>query len=229
MSADLADYSPRAAPGQEVLRGRHVDLEPVSREHLSGLYAAFSAIGGRENWQYMHYGPFEDLESFKRFAEATYFGEDPFFYTVMSKASGKPLGVLALMRIDRANGVIEIGNIFFSPALQRSREASEALYLAMERVFGQLGYRRYEWKCDNANAPSRKAAARLGFTFEGVFRQHMIRKGVNRDTAWFSIIDQEWPELQAAFQAYLADDNYDSEGRQLQPLSAFQARRHGHS
>jgi len=142
---------------------------------------------------------------------------------VIDRGSGKALGVLALMRIDRANGVIELGNICFSPALQRSRIASEAFHLALRRVFGELGYRRYEWKCNNDNAPSHVAAKRLGFQYEGLFRQHMIVKQRNRDTAWYSIIDSEWPALDAAYAAYLDDANYDAEGRQAHPLRHFMA------
>ncbi|WP_336744248.1 GNAT family protein [Aureimonas altamirensis] len=223
MQADLSHYTPRPHPGMTPMTGRFAVVVRVDRAHLRDLYESFTLPGSDRLWDYLPYGPFANYEAFERFAEATYFGDDPCFYSVIDRGSGKALGVLSLMRIDRANGVIELGNICFSPALQRSRIASEAFHLALRRVFGELGYRRYEWKCNNDNAPSHVAAKRLGFRYEGLFRQHMIVKQRNRDTAWYSIIDSEWPALDAAYAAYLDDANYDAEGRQAHPLRHFMA------
>lgn len=221
MQADLSQYTPRPHPGDTPMVGRFAELVRVDRAHLPDLYDAFTLPGTESLWLYLAYGPFADYPAFERFAEATYFGDDPCFYSVIERSSGKALGVLSLMRIDRANGVVEIGNICFSPALQRSRIASEAFHLVMRRVFADLGYRRYEWKCNDENAPSHAAARRLGFKYEGLFRQHMIVKQRNRDTAWYAIIDGEWPVLDAAYAAYLDDGNYDAEGRQKRPLNQF--------
>ena len=146
-------------------------------------------------------------------------GEDPLFHAIVDQATGKPVGAAAYMRIDRANGVIEVGNINYSPLLQRKPAATEAMFLMMARVFDELGYRRYEWKCDSHNAPSRAAAARLGFQYEGLFRQAVVYKGRNRDTCWFSIIDSEWPALKRAYGEWLAAENFDAGGRQRRGLA----------
>jgi RimJ/RimL family protein N-acetyltransferase len=145
-------------------------------------------------------------------------GDDPLFHAVIDKRTNKAVGFATFMRIDPVMGVIEVGNINFSPALQRTPAATEAMFLMMQRVFNELGYRRYEWKCDNLNAPSHKAAKRLGFTYEGLFRQALVYKGRNRDTAWFSIIDSEWPALEKAFNAWLSEDNFDESGNQVRKL-----------
>lgn len=221
MHTDLSHYTPRPHPGDAPMAGRFANVVRIDRAHLRDLHDAFTLPGSEGLWDYLAYGPFADYDAFERFAEATYFGDDPCFYSVIDRDSGKALGVLSLMRIDRANGVIEIGNICFSPALQRTRIASEAFHLVLRRVFGELGYRRYEWKCNDENAPSHAAARRLGFRYEGLFRQHMIVKQRNRDTAWYSIIDGEWPALDAAYAAYLDDSNYDAEGRQSRSLGRF--------
>jgi len=144
---------------------------------------------------------------------------DPMFHAIVDARSGKAVGVAAYLRIDVANGVIEVGHINYSPRLQRSVAATEAMFLMMRRVFDELGYRRYEWKCDALNEPSRLAAARLGFTFEGVFRQALVYKGRNRDSAWFSMLDCEWTERKAEFERWLSPENFDREGRQLTPLA----------
>ena len=149
--------------------------------------------------------------------------DDPLFFAVIDKATGRAEGRQALMRIDPVHGVIEIGHILWGPAIARTRVATEALYLSAEYAFETLGYRRFEWKCNDLNLPSRRAALRFGFTFEGIFRQHMVVKGQNRDTAWFSIIDAEWPTLRASYQRWLAPDNFDAHGRQLRKLEEFRA------
>jgi RimJ/RimL family protein N-acetyltransferase len=148
-------------------------------------------------------------------------GDDPLFHTIVDNQTGKAVGVATFMRIDRANGVIEVGNINYSPLLQRTPAATEAMFLMMRRVFDELGYRRYEWKCDSLNAPSRAAALRLGFQFEGIFRQAVVYKGRNRDTAWFSIIDREWPALRGAYEQWLEAANFDTEGRQRRKLTEY--------
>ena len=154
-------------------------------------------------------------------AEAAARSSDPLHFAVIDLASGKAVGTLALMRIDPANGVIEVGHVIFSPALQQSALSTEAQFLLMAYAFDTLGYRRYEWKCDDLNLPSRRAAERLGFVYEGTFRQAVLYKGRSRDTAWYAIIDSQWPALKAAFGAWLAPSNFDEQGRQHQPLSAF--------
>jgi RimJ/RimL family protein N-acetyltransferase len=163
-------------------------------------------------------GPFADLSSYRAWLDQVAKGNDPLFHAIIDKSSGKPVGVATFMRIDPPNGVIEVGNINYSPLLQRKPAATEAMYLMMVRVFDELGYRRYEWKCDSLNAPSRAAALRLGFRYEGLFRQAVVYKGRNRDTAWFSIIDSEWPALKRAYQQWLAPENFDARGQQKRKL-----------
>ncbi|MFO1047474.1 MAG: GNAT family protein [Geminicoccaceae bacterium] len=163
-------------------------------------------------------GPFRSPEEYRAWADRAATSEDPLFFAILD-AAGRAVGVATLMRIEPAMGVIEVGNIAFSPLLQRTPAATEAMYLMMCRAFDELGYRRYEWKCDSLNAPSRAAAERLGFRYEGLFRQALIYKGRNRDTAWYSITDREWPARKAAFEAWLDPANFDAEGRQREPLS----------
>ena len=170
-------------------------------------------------WTYMAYGPFAGAEAYLAWAAQSAASQDPLFHAILDRSTGKAVGVAAFLRIEPAVGVIEVGHIAFAPALQRTPAATEAMYLLMRRVFDELGYRRYEWKCDALNAPSRAAAARLGFTFEGVFRQATLYKGRNRDTAWYSIIDREWPRQKAAFEAWLDPANFDEQGRQRTPLA----------
>jgi RimJ/RimL family protein N-acetyltransferase len=201
-----------------VLQGRLVRLEPMQVGHASDLEAEFR--GRDELWDYMPSGPFADVAAFSDWIESRSGKQDPLFLTIVEKASGRALGVASFMRIDAANGVIEVGGIAFSPSLQGSVMATEAMVLMMEWAF-DAGYRRYEWKCNALNAPSRRAAQRLGFSYEGLFRQHMIIKGRNRDTAWFSILDSEWPVLRQAFAEWLAPANFDGAGRQITSLSVL--------
>jgi RimJ/RimL family protein N-acetyltransferase len=189
--------------------------------HAADLFAANSLDAEGRNWTYLPVGPFADFGSYRAWLERVAAGEDPLFHTIVDLATGKAVGVAAFMRIDRGNGVIEVGNINYSPLLQRKPAATEAMYLMMRRAFDELGHRRHEWKCDSLNAPSRAAALRLGFQFEGIFRQAAVNKGRNRDTAWYSIIDSEWPALKRAFEAWLAPENFDAEGKQKRPLSAL--------
>ncbi|MGE0847944.1 MAG: GNAT family N-acetyltransferase [Flavobacteriaceae bacterium] len=215
---DLTNWKPRPRPPQTPMTGRLVTVEPVAERHLPDLWAAYSAPGADPIWDYLPYGPFAGEDAFRDFARATYFGADPMFHAIVDRQGGRALGVASLMRIDEKNGVIEVGHINYAPALQKTPAATEAMYLLMRRVFDELGYRRYEWKCDNRNEGSKRAAVRLGFDYEGLFRQHLIVKGRNRDTAWFSIVDGEWPALKARFEAWLDPANFDADGRQRRTL-----------
>jgi RimJ/RimL family protein N-acetyltransferase len=170
----------------------------------------------------MAYGPFATLVEYQKWVEASARGSDPMFFAIVDRASGKPAGVASFLRIDPANGCIEVGHLAYSPLLQRTPAASDAMYLMMDHAF-KLGYRRYEWKCNALNAPSRTAAQRLGFSYEGIFRQATVVKGRNRDTAWYSIIDSEWPALKQAFETWLAPANFDAQGRQRISLSGLTA------
>jgi len=173
-------------------------------------------------WTYLPYGPFDTLESYRAWMEGMCRRSDPLFYAIVDRETGRAVGLAAYLRIDPASGSIEVGHLNFSPLLQRTPASTESMYLMMERAFN-LGYRRYEWKCDALNGPSRSAAQRLGFSFEGIFRQATVVKGRNRDTAWFSVIDQEWPTLKEAFQRWLHPTNFDEMGKQRARLSTMTA------
>ena len=195
-------------------------LEPLDEaRHGADIWAAVS--GHDAVWTWLAYGPWGDEQSFRAWLRGQQQLVDPYYYAIVDVARGKAMGCATLMRADVPNGVIETGHIFFAPALQKTPAATETIYLFARHVFDDLGYRRFEWKCDNGNAPSRAAAARFGFTYEGLFRQHMIVRGRNRDTAWFSMLDSEWPARKAAFEAWLAPDNFDAQGAQRAKLSAF--------
>ncbi|OMG72994.1 GNAT family N-acetyltransferase [Burkholderia ubonensis] len=218
----LPDWSARPRPQPVTLHGRHCRIEPLDAErHAADLYAAYAAAPDGRNWTYLAHGPYTDEASYRAYARTAAASTDPMHFAVIDVASGRAVGTLALMRIDPANGVIEVGSVTFSPALQRTPISTEAQYLLMRHVFDTLGYRRYEWKCDSLNAPSRKAAERLGFRYEGTFRQALVYKGRNRDTAWYSIVDGEWPALAAAFDAWLSPANFDGEGAQRASLAAI--------
>ena len=207
------------------MQGTHCIVEPIDvRRHAAGLHAAFRADREGRIWTYMSYGPFPGLEEFRDWLEAYCVGNDPMFHAIMDKASGKAAGLASFLRIDPCNGVIEVGNIAYSPPLQRTMAATEAMFLMMRRAFRELGYRRYEWKCDALNERSRNAAARLGFRFEGVFRQAVVYKGRNRDTAWYSVIDTEWPVLEAAFTDWLDPANFNADGTQVASLAEIRSR-----
>jgi RimJ/RimL family protein N-acetyltransferase len=202
------------------MAGRFCRVEALDPgRHAADLFAANGLDKDGHNWTYLFQEPFADLDAYSQWLEQVAKGDDPLFHTIVDLKTGKAVGVATFMRIDRANGVIEVGNINYSPLLQRTPAATEAMFLMMARVFDELGYRRYEWKCDSLNAPSRAAALRLGFQYEGLFRQAVIYKGRNRDTTWFSIIDAEWPRLKRAYQQWLAPDNFDGEGRQRRGLA----------
>src|SRR6185295_6670667 len=190
-----------------------------AEKHGAALYHSFAEGDAQETlWTYMGYGPFDSSETFQSWLKEREKSLDPLFYAFVPKKIGEASGMGSFMRQDAPNGVIEIGHIWMSPGLQKTREASEAIYLMIRHSLDELGCRRLEWKCDALNAPSRRAAERFGFSFEGIFRQHFIVKGRNRDTAWYSILDKEWPPIRAAFQKWLRDDNFDRQGRQKRRL-----------
>ena len=207
-------------PDMRPLFGRWARLEHVSvKKHAKDFYESFAASDpDGEVWTYMGYGPFASFNAFGTWLAEREAARDPWFYAFIRKDTGKAAGMGAFMRADAANGAIEIGHIWLSPGLQRTREATEAIFLMMRHAFDELGVRRLEWKCDTLNAPSRRAAERFGFTFEGIFRQHFIVKGRNRDTAWYAIIDKDWPPIRKGFQEWLKDANFDLEGRQKAKL-----------
>lgn len=216
----VSSWTPPPVPPRIPVQGRFCRIEPLAvTPHAADLYAANSTDSGRM-WTYLAYGPFADLDAYVTWLAKACQGTDPLFYAIIDLVTGKAVGVASYLHLDPANGVIEVGHIAYSPFLQRTPAATEAMYLLMKQVF-DLGYRRYEWKCDSLNAPSRAAAQRLGFSFEGIFRQAVIYKGRNRDTAWYSVIDKEWPALQAAFTQWLAPTNFDDQGQQRVSLSAL--------
>ena len=215
----LPDWQPRPAPPRTAMTGRLCRLEPLDPErHAAALFDANALDRDGRNWTYFGYGPFATLGEYRRWMDATCLGTDPLFHAIIDAASGRPVGVASYLRIEPRVGVIEVGHIHYSPLLQRDPAATEAMYLMMRRVFDELGYRRYEWKCDSLNAPSRTAAERLGFRFEGIFRQATVYKLRNRDTAWFSILDGEWPPLRTSFERWLSPDNFDAAGKQRRRL-----------
>ena len=204
--------------------GRFIRLEPLDAErHTASLWRETHGPAQEVRWQYLFEAPFPDEDSFRAHLQRKAASEDPMFFAIVDAVSRNALGYETLMRIDPANRCIEVGSILYGTRLQRHAGGTEAQFLLMQYVFEDLGYRRYEWKCNALNAPSRTAAVRLGFTFEGVFRQHMIIRGRNRDTAWYSIIDTEWPKVREAFVRWLAPDNFDSNGSQKQSLAAIRS------
>jgi RimJ/RimL family protein N-acetyltransferase len=220
----LPGWAPRPRPPRAVLEGRTCRLEPLDvARHADALFEANARDADGRGWTYLPYGPFADREAYRAWMRATCLGDDPLFHAIVDTASGHAVGVASWLRSDPPAGSIEVGHLRYSPLLQRSVASTEAMYLMMRRAF-ELGYRRYEWKCDALNAPSRAAAARLGFTFEGVFRQAVVVKQRNRDTAWYSILDSEWPRLDAAFRRWLAPANFGADGAQKERLSDLTAR-----
>lgn len=205
-------------PPREPLEGRFCRLEPLADRHAAALFAANAADADGRSWTYLAYGPFATLASYREWMSATCLGDDPQFFAIIDNVQGRPAGVASYLRITPASGSIEVGHIHYSPRLSRQPAATEAMYLLMQRAF-ELGYRRYEWKCDALNAASRAAAQRLGLSFEGIFRQATVYKGRNRDTAWYAAIDTEWPALRAAFQTWLDPANFDGTGQQRTRLS----------
>lgn len=219
VGAALPHWRSAIRPPREAIRGNYCHLEPLDADrHGSQLYTAFAQSVDGADWTYMSAGPFADQASYLAYVRHIQQADDPQQFAIIDAASGRAIGTIAAMRIDPANGVIEVGSVTYSNLLKRTPAATEVQYLLMRRAFDQLGYRRYEWKCDSLNAPSRAAAARLGFQFEGIFRQALVYKGRNRDTAWFSIIDGEWPAVRHAMEQWLAPDNFDGQGQQRRRL-----------
>lgn len=219
---DLKDWKGASPPAPVTLRGRYVTLEPLDAlRHTAAIWQAVR--GYDELWTWLPEGPHATEAELKAAIGKKQNAAGFVFLAIVPQATGLAAGWASLMRPDPANGVVEVGNILYSPSLQRTREATEAMFLMARHVFEELGYRRYEWKCNALNEPSRKAAERLGFTFEGIFRQHMVVKGRNRDTAWFSMLDSEWPARKQAFEAWLAPGNFHENGKQRRALAGLPA------
>ncbi|MBU2960908.1 GNAT family N-acetyltransferase [Citreicella sp. C3M06] len=213
----VAGVFPRPRPSRSALPGAFVRLEPLTPDHAPALFEAFAEDRDGRGWTYLPRGPFKDHADAAAWAAQASASEDPLYFAICAP-DGTPLGFCSYLRIDPANGAIEVGFIHMSPRLQRTPAATEAMFLMMANAFDTLGYRRYEWKCDALNTPSRRAAQRLGFSYEGTFRQAVIVKGRNRDTAWFSVIDSEWPALKARFEHWLDPANFDADGYQITAL-----------
>ena len=214
----VVDGNPAKAPEHVRISGRHIVLEPLSSRHAADLFALSNGPEREDLWRYLAHGPFDSAEQFDAFIAGCATSRDPLFFALI-EPSGRAIGFASLMRIDAPNRVIEIGYILYTPAIQRTIAATEVQYLFARHVFETLGMRRYEWKCNDFNEPSKRAALRLGFAYEGLFRQHMIVKGHSRDTAWFAMLDHEWPARKAAFEAWLAPDNFDAQGNQRTALN----------
>ena len=218
------EWSPVERPKREPLRGRHVLLRPVdAAADAESLYAESHPS---DIWTYLPDGPYESPGHMREALAQAEHSEDPLFFTVVTD---RPAGIASYLRITPEHGAIEIGHIWFGIAMQRTTAATEAIYLLARHAFDDLGFRRLEWKCNALNAASRRAAERFGFTFEGVFRKQQVLKGRNRDTAWYAIVDDDWPRIRAAFDAWLAPENFDAEGRQRRPLASFTALTEGYS
>ncbi|MEX0922256.1 MAG: GNAT family protein [Rhodovibrionaceae bacterium] len=220
LSEDAVETPPAAWPERGDILGRRTRLTPVMAGHAEALFElSHGDETKRRLWAYLPYGPFADAEAFTAWVELRAASEDPLFYAVLDKDSGRPEGMTSYLNIVPGNASIEIGHIWFVPEIQRSPKTTDALYAMLRHAFDDLGYRRLEWKCNAANAKSRSAARRLGFGYEGVFFRHMIVKGRNRDTAWYSLLAEEWPRVRDNFEAWLAPENFDSEGRQKRSLT----------
>ncbi|MDA7946245.1 MAG: GNAT family N-acetyltransferase [Hyphomicrobiaceae bacterium] len=218
----VPDWRPVSPPPRTPMEGTFCRVEPLDIDaHGSDLFKAFRMDTDDRNWTYLGYGPFETEAGLRDWMATSCLGDDPFFHAIVDNETNKAVGVASYLRIEPAVGVIETGHIHYSPLLQRRPAATETMFLMMRRVFSELGYRRYEWKCDALNAPSRHAAERLGFRFEGIFRQATVYKGRNRDSAWYSILDSEWPMLEHAFCQWLDPANFDERGQQNAGLASF--------
>jgi RimJ/RimL family protein N-acetyltransferase len=220
----LPHWTARPHPPRTAMHGRLCRLELLDAAlHARALHEAYAEDESGRNWTYLPYGPFGSAGAYAEWVSTRQQGDDPLFHAIVLADSGRPVGVASYLRIDPAMGSIEVGHLSYSPRLQRSAVATEAMYLMMRRAFEELGYRRYEWKCDSLNAPSRRAAERLGFRYEGTFRQMMVIKQRSRDTAWYSILDSEWPALRSAFERWLDPDNFTASGAQRARLEELRA------
>lgn len=218
----VANWTERPRPPRTPMVGRHCRIEPLQAgSHAEGLHAAYALDEDGRHWTYLPYGPFGSAAEYASFVRSIEWSKDPQFFAILD-ASSQPVGVASYLRIEPSMGVIEVGHLRFSSRMQGTTTSTEAMYLMMRRAFEELGYRRYEWKCDALNAPSRAAAERLGFRYEGTFRQALVTKSRNRDTAWFSIVDAEWPALRQAFEQWLDPGNFDAQGRQRRKLAELQ-------
>jgi RimJ/RimL family protein N-acetyltransferase len=216
---DLSDWKGVPRPQREALEGRYARLEALdAARHGDDLFASAQEPGADDRFRYLGEHAPADRDAFDAWIGKASASDDPLFFAVIDKRTGRAEGRQSFLRIEPAHGVIEVGHILWGPAIARSRVTTEALYLFAAHAFDGLGYRRFEWKCNADNLPSRRAAERFGFSFEGVFRQHMVVKGLNRDTAWFAMIDKDWPRLKAGYQAWLAPDNFDEAGQQKSKL-----------
>lgn len=218
IGAPVPNWTGCAAIPHTPMIGRTCDVVPLTIDHSPALHAAFAADQTGALWTYMPTGPFAAEADYAAWAATACASTDPLFFAIIDKAKNTPAGVASYLRIEPDNGVAEVGYITFSPALQRTPMATEAMYLMMKRIFDELGYRRYEWKCDALNAPSRRAAERLGFRYDGLFKQARVYKGRNRDTAWFSILDKDWPHVKAGLEEWLDPSNFDDGGVQKTAL-----------
>lgn len=217
---DLTNWKGVARPERIALEGRYTRIEPLdTARHGDDLLASARAPGAEDRFRYLFEDAPADRAAFSPWLEKAASSDDPLFFATINKRTGRAEGRQALMRIDNAHGVIEIGSILWGPAIARSRVTTETLYLFASYVFDTLGYRRFEWKCNNLNEPSKRAAERFGFLFEGIFRQHMVAKGQNRDTAWFAMIDADWPRLKAGYERWLSPENFDEAGQQKTKLT----------
>jgi len=216
-STSPLNWKPVPTVAPVTLRGRTVTLEPLDAErHAAGLWQAVQ--GHDDLWTWLFDGPFATEAALRQSIEEKQAGKSAVFLAIIPNETAKAAGYASFMRIEPAHGVVEVGNILLSPILQRTTAATEAMYLMARHIFDDLAYRRYEWKCNAQNQPSRRAAQRLGFTYEGIFRQHLVVKDRNRDTAWFSMLDHEWPARKQAFESWLSPANFDESGNQRQPL-----------
>jgi RimJ/RimL family protein N-acetyltransferase len=222
IGAAVTNWTGAILPPRTAIDGQfcRIELLDVDR-HLQELFEAYSADPEGRLWTYMPVGPFQSIDDLRNWMTPACQGDDPLFHALLDKAYGRAVGMAAYLRIQASVGVIEVGHIAFSPCLQKTPAATESMYLMMQRAFDELGYRRYEWKCDSLNAASCRAAERLGFSYEGLFRQAIVYKGRNRDTAWYSILDRDWPPIQRAFKKWLDAGNFDAHGRQQQKLQYF--------
>jgi RimJ/RimL family protein N-acetyltransferase len=216
----LPGWKPPLPPSRSPMAGRYCRLEPIDERFVPELYAAAAHDRDGGTWTYLPYGPLTSEDEYRQWLSATCLGDDPLFFAVVDAALGRAVGQAAYLNIKPSHGSIEVGHVYFSPLAQRTRVATDAMYLMMRRAF-ETGYRRYEWKCDALNARSRAAAERFGFSYEGIFRQAIVVKGRNRDTAWYAAIDREWPRLSAAFEAWLAPENFDASGQQKASLKSL--------
>lgn len=224
IGAPVPGFTPPARPPRTAMRGAYVDIEPLEIErHAPSLFRAQAEDRDGRRWTYLAFEQPATETAYREFLASVAGGDDPLFHAIVDRASGDAVGLCSFLRIEPRNASIEIGHLNFAPRLSRTRGATEAIFLLMRRAFAELGYRRFEWKCDALNDPSRRAAMRFGFTFEGIFRQATVYKGRNRDTAWYSIVDGEWPALERAYMRWLAPANFDAAGAQHESLGSLVA------